>query len=162
MNETLDGYEIMFLLMGAFRRSIDDLHDELASEGFPNTRPAHGFALQAIGSQAVSITELGRRLGVSKQAAAKTVGALEKQGYVTRDQDPADARASLVRRSSQGIALLAASKEIFARRQQQWVEQLGEDRYDAFVTSLRVIGGNTPVGDFSAWLQSSPDSSPSS
>src|SRR5476649_2044731 len=54
--------------------------------GHPDARPLHGFALQAIGSGS-SISELGRRLGVSKQAAAKTASSVVRLGYASRAAD---------------------------------------------------------------------------
>ncbi|HYJ13443.1 MAG TPA: hypothetical protein VEW66_07620, partial [Thermomicrobiales bacterium] len=68
MAEDIAGFELAFVLIGAFRQLIDDLHAELAEQGFPEARPGHGFALQAIGPGRVSISDLSRRLGVSKQA----------------------------------------------------------------------------------------------
>ena len=72
------------LLFGGFRTLIDRLHAELAGQGHPDVRPAYGFAMQAIGRDGATASELGRRLGVSKQAAGKTVdreagGALEAE-----------------------------------------------------------------------------------
>ena len=43
------GFELPLLLFGGFRSIIDELHAELARRGHPDVRPAHGFALQAIG-----------------------------------------------------------------------------------------------------------------
>ena len=51
--------------------------------------PIHGFALQALGSGGTTIGELGRRLGVSKQAAAKTAASLEAVGCAARQRGPA-------------------------------------------------------------------------
>src|ERR1700761_6634028 len=83
------GFELPFLLIGAFRSLIDELHRTLAESGHHEARPLHGFALQAIGPEGSTASELGRRLGVSKQAAAKTVASLERVGYVRREPDPA-------------------------------------------------------------------------
>ena len=66
------GFELPLLLAAAFRTLIDGLHDQLAARGHPDARPIHAFALQAIGPDGATVSELGRRLGVSKQAAAKT------------------------------------------------------------------------------------------
>lgn len=148
------GYQLAFLLIGAFRQIIDDLHQQLAERGYPEARPVHGFALQAIGADAVSITELGRRLGVSKQAAAKTVTLLEAQGLVHREADPGDARASRIRRSQRGIAFLAASAAILDRQQARWIDLLGAERYASLIEDLHLIGGTGSVGDFVGWLQS--------
>lgn len=56
----------------------------MARHGHADVRPVHGFALQAIGPGGATAAELGRRLGVPKQAAGKTIDALEGLGYVER------------------------------------------------------------------------------
>src|SRR4051794_33509669 len=75
------GWQLPLLLFSGFRALIDDLHAELARQGHPDARPAHGFALQAIGPDGVTASDLGRRLGISKQAAGKTVDHLVRLGY---------------------------------------------------------------------------------
>lgn len=156
MSTPTAGYDLVFLLIGTFRRVIDDLHRQLAAQGFPDARPVHGFALQAIGPDAVSITELGRRLGVSKQAAAKTVSQLEAIGFIVREPDPADARASRIRRSAQGTAFLTASAAIFDRQQEGWIASIGEERFAQLLADLATIGGTSSLGDFVGWLQAGP------
>ncbi len=78
---------------------IDRLHAELARRGYPELRPAYGFAMQAIGPRGATGTELGQRLGVSKQAAGKTVDRLVAWGYVERGSgdDAGDGRRKLIR-----------------------------------------------------------------
>ena len=49
MSNDTHGFELPLLLFGGFRSIIDELHAELARRGHPDVRPAHGFALQAIG-----------------------------------------------------------------------------------------------------------------
>src|SRR5215471_2064950 len=91
------GYELPLLLFGGFRAIIDELHAELARRGHPDLRPAHGFAMQAIGLHGATATEVGRRLGISKQAAGKTIERLEELGYVHRADDNTDRRRKLIR-----------------------------------------------------------------
>ena len=58
------GFELPMLLFAGFRSIIDELHAELARCGHPDLRPAHGFALQAIGHGGATAAEAGRRLAV--------------------------------------------------------------------------------------------------
>ncbi len=97
------GFELPLLLFGGFRSIIDELHAELARRGHPDVRPAHGFALQAIGLGGATATETGRRLGISKQAAGKTIDRLEELGYVRRSGDDADRRRKLARLTPRGV-----------------------------------------------------------
>ncbi|MCM4077399.1 MarR family winged helix-turn-helix transcriptional regulator [Paractinoplanes hotanensis] len=133
------GYELPLLLFAGFRSLIDELHTELAALGHTEVRPAHGFALQAIGPYGASATEIGRRLGVSKQAAGKTVDRLAALGYVERADDPSDARRKLVRLTPRGLDMLTRSAEIFDRLRANWVHQLGADRVTQLESSLRTV-----------------------
>jgi DNA-binding MarR family transcriptional regulator len=149
------GYELPLLLFAGFRTLIDELHAELAARGHPDVRPAHGFAMQAIGVRGASASEIGRRLGVSKQAAGKTVDRLAALGYVERADDPADARRKLIRLTPRGIDSLNQSAEIFDRLRARWVEQLGADRVASLESSLRTVvpAAGFPV-DVPGWFGS--------
>ncbi|MFI6640157.1 MarR family winged helix-turn-helix transcriptional regulator [Streptomyces sp. NPDC050504] len=148
-----EGYELPLLLFAGFRSLIDELHAELAERGHPDARPAHGFALQAVGVRGATASEIGRRLGVSKQAAGKTVERLEALGYVERADDPADARRKIVRLTRRGTEVLALSAEIFDRLRGAWVARLGEDRVTGMEEALREVapGGATGL-DAASWM----------
>lgn len=139
------GYELPLLLFGGFRAIIDDLHAELARRGHPEMRPAHGFAMQAIGLDGATASEVGRRLGISKQAAGKTIERLEAAGYATRAGDAADRRRKLVLLTPRGIDALAQSAAIFEEIRARWVAALGADRFDTLEGSLRLM---VPDGSF--------------
>ena len=86
------GADLALLLLGGFRCLVDAAHTELAGRGHADVRPVHDFAIRAIAAGADNASELGRRMAVSKQAAAKTIAVLQERGYIARDVDPADAR----------------------------------------------------------------------
>jgi DNA-binding MarR family transcriptional regulator len=147
------GYELPLLLFAGFRALIDDLHAELARRGHPDVRPAYGFAMQAIGVRGATASEIGRRLGVSKQAAGKTVDRLEALGYVERADDPADARRKLIRLTPRGIDSLTQAAEIFDDLRASWAEKLGAERLALVEASLRTVVPETgfPV-DVPGWF----------
>ena len=149
------GFELPMLLARAFRSLTDELHAELSECGHPDARPIHGFALQAIGDEGTTVSELGRRLGVSKQAAAKTAASLESVGYASRVADPHDARATKLIRAPRGTEMLALSAEIFERLRADWVRQLGEARVTALEDYLEsVVASRRPrLGDLPGWLR---------
>jgi DNA-binding MarR family transcriptional regulator len=149
------GYELPFLLFGGFRTLIDRLHAELARHGHPDVRPTYGFAMQAIGIQGATASEIGRRLGVSKQAAGKTVERLEALGYAERANDPADARRKIVRLTTHGIDALTRSAEIFDRLKADWVATLGAERVRALEADLRAVVGPAAFRlDAAGWFAS--------
>lgn len=147
-------YALPLLLLGGFRHVIDSLHTELAAHGHPDMRPVHGFALQAV-ADGCSIGELGRRLGVSKQAAAKTATGLERLGYVRRETDPRDGRAQRLLRTASGEHVLALSAEILQRIHAGWSDQLGAARlHDMEEALASMLAGSGVVGrvDLPGWL----------
>ena len=146
------GYEIVFLLMGAVREVIEDLHRALETQGFAGISPMHGFALQAIGPDGASVSEMGRRLGVTKQAAGKTVRSLEEAGLVTRDTDPRDRRAVTVTWTARGEALLALSADHFELMKQHLVSELGAESVETMCRGLEALTGEAPVIDFASWI----------
>jgi DNA-binding MarR family transcriptional regulator len=155
MNADRSGFELPLLLAAAFRALVDGLHDRLAARGHPDARPIHGFALQAISADGATVSELGRRLGVSKQAAAKTAASLEHLGYIVRDEHPTDARAVQLCRSPRGQELLSLSAEIFDELRAEWARELGDSRIQVLEDDLERIGrlGAAKLADLPGWLR---------
>jgi DNA-binding MarR family transcriptional regulator len=133
------GWMLPLLLFGGFRSLIDQLHAELARQGHPDVRPVHGFALQAIGPDGATASELGRRLGVSKQAAGKTVDRLVELGYAERVADENDARRKLVRPTPRGVDALTRSAAVFEELRAGWAATLGPERLRALEADLRTV-----------------------
>lgn len=133
------GFELPLLLFAGFRSILDELHSELARQGHPEMRPAHGFAMQAIGPDGATATEVGRRLGVSKQAAGKTIARLEQLGYAERVGDADDARRKLVRLTPHGIDALTRSAAIFDTIRSRWAATLGPAYLRDLEAALRTM-----------------------
>ena len=141
------------LLAGAFRELTGSLHTELARHGHGQARPIHGFALQAIGADGITVSELGRRLGVSKQAAAKTAARLEELGYVTRRPSTDDARATVLTRTALGEEMLDLSAAIFEQLRWDWDRRVGASRIQAVEDALaEITTGGARIGDLPGWL----------
>ncbi|MFU8872216.1 MarR family winged helix-turn-helix transcriptional regulator [Micromonospora sp. SL4-19] len=133
------GFVLPLLLLAGFRTLIDDLHAELAHQGHPELRPVHGFVLQAVGVAGTTAGELGQRLGVSKQAAGKTVDRLVAVGYLERADDPTDARRKLIRLTERGLDGLRRSAVVFDQLRDRWVATLGADRVAELEDDLSTI-----------------------
>ena len=149
------GFELPMLLFAGFRSIIDELHAELARRGHPDLRPAHGLALQAIGHGGATAAEVGRRLGISKQAAGKTAERLEELGYVYRAGDDADRRRKLIRLTPRGISALAMSAMIFGDIRSRWERTLDPGRLPALESDLRaMVPGEVLRLDVPGWFGS--------
>jgi DNA-binding MarR family transcriptional regulator len=155
MSSDPPGFELPLRLLLGFRVLIDDLHAELARQGHPGIRPLHGFVFQAIGPHGTTAVELGRRLGISKQAAGKTIEGLERLGYVQRGVDPRDTRRKLVQLTERGVDCLQRSARIFDELRANWASTLGPERLRALEADLRKMTPDVFRLDVPGWFDSS-------
>jgi DNA-binding MarR family transcriptional regulator len=139
------GADLALLLLGGFRVLADRATAELAVRGYEDVRPVHDFALQAIRSGADNASELGRRLAVTKQSAAKTIAVLEDRDYVTREPDPADGRRMRLRVTDRGLAMMREGEAIFDDLRAQWVKEVGAEAVEALEATLRQLVGTRAV-----------------
>ena len=138
------GAELALLLLGGFHSMVDDVVAELERRGHAGVRPVHEFALRAIDGGAETASELGRRLAVSKQAAAKTISALETLGYVDRESDPGDARRKPLRVTARGHELMAVGSGLFDDVRERWAAQIGADELDRLQSHLASLVERRP------------------
>src|ERR1700712_3073978 len=149
----MSGAEMALRLFGAFRSLVDSLQVEPARRGHPHVRPAHGFALQALGRDGATASELAVLLGVSKQAAGKTVNGLAALGYVERTTDSGDARRRTVVVTASGQEVLRLSAEVFEQLRSEREQQVGSARMRETEEALRRLDrGTTLRVDAAAWL----------
>lgn len=152
---------LALLLLGGFRQLIDALHAQLADEGHGQARPLHGFALQAIGPEGATVALLAQRLGVTKQAAAKTVDGLERLGYAERRPHTRDRRSAQVRRTPHGEDLLHRSARILVALRREWGARVGDERLRDLEEALAVLVGEEPLRlDLPGWLTRAAPSPP--
>ena len=145
-----DDVAMPFLLMRAFRELVDAVHDQLAEQGFPGVKAHHGFALQAIGQGCTSVG-LGARLGVSKQAAAKSARTLEDWGLVARELNEQDRRERRLVLTARGRRLLRLSADAFRREVAAWRDRIGDDAVSTTLRTLGEVGGTRSDTDLSDW-----------
>jgi DNA-binding MarR family transcriptional regulator len=147
------GADLALLLLGGFRTMADQATAELASRGYEEIRPVHDFALRAILSGADNASELGRRMSVTKQAAAKTIAALEERNYVAREPDATDKRRMRLYVTDYGLAMLREGEGIFDELREQWEKQVGAGPLAQMESTLRQLVGNSIIRlDTPAWL----------
>jgi DNA-binding MarR family transcriptional regulator len=147
------GADLAQLLLGGFRILADQATAELVARGYAEIRPAQEFAMQAILAGADNASDLGRRMSVSKQAAAKTIAALEERNYVARELDPVDKRRMRLYVTAHGLAMLREGEEIFDKLRKQWEEQVGAGPLAQVESTLReLVGDSGGRPDTPAWL----------
>lgn len=94
----LETLAVVPLLEAYFRRAPGEMPDQLARLFSTHGLTArHGAVLaQLSGGEAISVTDLARRMKVSLSTASELVGELSRAGLVERREDPANRRRTLV------------------------------------------------------------------
>ncbi|MFI5959402.1 MarR family winged helix-turn-helix transcriptional regulator [Cryptosporangium sp. NPDC051539] len=147
------GADLALLLLGGFRHLADRATVELAARGYEDVRPVHDFALTAILGGADNASELGRRMSVTKQSAAKMITVLEERGFVNREPDPADGRRMRLHVTERGLAMRREGEAIFDELRVEWERQVGERTLAAVEDALRHLVGDGPGRiDSPGWL----------
>jgi len=139
------GADLALLLLGGFRALADAASAELAERGYEQIRPVHDFAIRTIDAGADTASELGRQLGVSKQAAAKTISFLEERGYVSGEVDPRDSRRRRFTVTDNGHALLRTGEQVFDELRAQWAERIGAAELERLEEALSDLGIRIPT-----------------
>lgn len=134
-----NGAALALLLLGGFEAMVDDVVAGLGRRGHPGVRAVHAFALRAIDEGADTASELGRRLSVSKQAAAKTIAALEEMGYVERAADARDGRRKPLVVTPRGREMTTIGATLFDEVRDRWAARVGARELDEFQALLRDI-----------------------
>ena len=147
------GADLALLLLGSFRTLVDAAIAELAERGHQDVRPVHDFAMRAIAAGADSASELGRRLSITKQSAAKTIAVLQERGYVTRDTDPRDGRRKRLQVTALGFDVMRQGEAVFDELRDRWAQQIGAAELDRIEDHLAALAGAQPVRfDTPGWI----------
>lgn len=121
-----------------YRRQLDQ---ELAAAGFGDRGFPDGRVLRlCTGASDVTISQIGRELGITRQGASKIVASLRDRGYVTLSSSPTDGREKIVKPTRHAIAFLSAQREAAARIEARISDELGPGPLDALYRLLEALG----------------------
>ena len=140
------GVELARLLLGGFDAMVEEVVAELGRRGHPGVTATHEFALQAIDEGAQSASDLGRRLNVSKQAAAKSIAALEGLGYVERRRDRTDARRKTLIVTPRGHDLRTTGAAAFDELRSRLSAQVGSAQLASCERVLQALSATGSAG----------------
>jgi DNA-binding MarR family transcriptional regulator len=111
-----------------FQAIVARIDEGLRVREFTDLRPAHFAIFQHIRPEGSRITELAEQAQITKQSMGSLVDHMMACGYVERLPDPNDGRAKIVRLTDRGWNLDNAAREILSQIEQEWAEQLGDER----------------------------------
>jgi DNA-binding MarR family transcriptional regulator len=115
------------------------LRAAFAAAGLDGIRPAQSVALVPLAAGGLHASALADRLGVSRQAVAQAIAALERHDYVTRDPDPADARVRLIELTPRGRQVLRVMRANALAAEKRWQDVLGQQRFGELRETLRML-----------------------
>jgi len=127
------------MLRSAWTELIDEVFEKLLADGFDDLRPVHRPILRDMLTSNLRPSELGARLGLSKQAANDLVREFEANGYITLEPDPDDGRAKRIVATDRGRQASETAQESSNAVGRRWAELVGEERYAVFEEVLRAI-----------------------
>jgi DNA-binding MarR family transcriptional regulator len=136
---TTRGAELALLLLHGFERMTSEVVAELVDAGHPGATATLEFALRSINEGADTAAALGRSLGVTRQAAAKTIASLEELGYVQRQDDATDARRKRLVVTSRGFEMHRIGAAAFDRLRERLSTELGRDRLLQLESTLAAL-----------------------
>lgn len=116
----------------------------LSAKSGHDIRPAHAALFPHIDLDGTRLTEIARRVGISKQAVGQLVDDLERMGTVERVRDPADGRAKLVRFATgpDGDHALLHGLRLLAQVEDRLAAEIGRDD---FATLHRLLTRMLPL-----------------
>jgi DNA-binding MarR family transcriptional regulator len=102
-------------------------------------RRAHTSLLPHIDQQGTRLTELARRLGITKQAAGQLVSDLESMGSLERVADPQDGRAKLVRFTDLGLESIHHGLSVMRQIESELEAVLGKTKMRQLHQALLLV-----------------------
>lgn len=115
------------------------LRAAFAAAGLDGIRPAQAVALVPLVGGALHASAVADRLGVTRQAVAQVVSALERHGYVIRSPDEGDARALLIELTPRGRGALRVMRANAIDIERDWRQALGQKRLDELRETLQIL-----------------------
>lgn len=122
-----------------YRRQLDE---ELAKAGFGDRGFPDGRVLNICSrTPDVTISFVGRQLGMTRQGASKLVGSLRERGYVTLRPSEADAREKIVTLTPRATRFMQVQEQAAQRIERRLASELGTESMDALWRLTEMLGG---------------------
>ncbi|MET9548663.1 MarR family winged helix-turn-helix transcriptional regulator [Streptomyces sp. NPDC006627] len=135
-------------LLGDARRWCEEgLFAAMAAAGETPVSPTQVQLCSVLDEEGTTVSELARRMGVTRQTAHQAVHGLVAAGILEQVPDPASARQRLIRRTPEGERAHRLAKAALARIEEQLAARIGEDLAAALRAALEAPWGPPPGAD---------------
>lgn len=131
----LDQLDLGYLALFLGQRVNELVVSRLMRAGFSEVRESHGYVVQHLIERDRSISELARRMGVTQQAASKTIAEMIRLGILEAKTAP-DRRAKVIRISNRGWESIRFSRSARARLDRRLETLIGAANYKSMKACL--------------------------
>jgi DNA-binding MarR family transcriptional regulator len=119
------------------------LDEALAAAGFGDGGFPDGRVLRMCSrSPEMTVSEIGRELGITRQGAAKIVSGLRNREYVTLTASPTDGREKIVTLTARGVDYLSTQRRAAGSIERQLRSEIGSSPFDSLHLLLAALGGD--------------------
>jgi DNA-binding MarR family transcriptional regulator len=133
-------------LLALARQSwVSQMADRLGRLGYPDYRRSDAAALRLVRHGPVPVGWLAGRLGLTRQAARKIAGGLERRGYVRTQRDAADSRKLNIVLTPGGQAYAHAVLEVIDALNRELSERVEPAQLAAADAVLRAAISDEPA-----------------
>lgn len=122
------------LLLGQLFRRLGESLGEA-----PGLRQSQLRVVSAVPREGISVTDLARRVGMTKQGCGQFVTVLVTSGHLRVEDSPLDRRVRLVRRTPAGDRATREARDRVLEVEGAWAAQVGPDRYRVFREVLEEV-----------------------
>lgn len=129
-------------------RTADMLFDRIGRLLRPlNVSAAGGLVLGLLRDRgAMSPSELGDRLIVTRATVTGLLDSLERHGFVSRTANPVDRRSLVVDITPAGLTILQELRTLIHRHEKAWMSALSEDDLRGYIARLHQIQDSLDEG----------------
>jgi DNA-binding MarR family transcriptional regulator len=128
------------ILLGlAYQSFVEELQTHMRARGFSDMGPSFGYVLRAVAAEPLTATQLGARLHLTPQGAAKIVDDMVRRGYLERRADPEDGRARLLVLATRGQLALRTARAFHRAFERRFARSYGADAAEAVRAALEAL-----------------------
>jgi len=124
-----------FLIL-LFRAFEEDLVKRLEAHGYSDVSQADLNTLRFVKSSGSTSIEIAKLAGVSKQAIAKSISAIEAKGYLKRQPNSHDGRSQIVLFTSKGRRMIGVCIHVIADIEKIYEKKIGTKAFRDLRSSL--------------------------
>ncbi|MFF3978177.1 MarR family winged helix-turn-helix transcriptional regulator [Streptomyces sp. NPDC001828] len=117
----------------------------MEAAGATPVSPTQAQLFAVLDDGGTTVSELARRMGVTRQTAHQAVHGLVDAGLLAQVPDPGSARRRLIRRTPDGERAHGRATEILERLEGHLAARIGKDAADALRSALEANWGDPPA-----------------